>query len=518
MHDCYAVYYEFEGARFFNAVLKPEKEGKFPVILFRTPYVDAYEDAEESKAVEDEHANFLPFVNAGFAVILQHCRGRGKSGGDCIPYIHEREDSNAMLDWVRTLPFYNGSIYLKGSSYCTSVWYAAAPYAGDIKGALFSVQISDRYPVCYTNGILKKELHGSWYVRMYKAKSHLEKHYTGDTLDRLPLTGVTKEIFGEYADDFEELIRHPDPKDGFWSTRYGGGETKDAEKKAHFPMLFASSWFDIYTGGMFALWDGLPEENKARSAFVVSAYNHGDSESSSPIKFPNGSRNEQFPLWEVAWFSYLEHGGDSPFPLGQVTYYTLFENVWRTDARLGFSAVLKLPLGDGVAEYDYDPAKAPGFAGGLSRNFGGAAYQDKPGSRDDIVTVYTAPFTNETVIRGRMRAKLTVSTDCEDTCFLVRVSIEKPGGDYGLRDDITSVLFQHPGYTPGSTTELDFVFDEISLKIVAGERLRIDLASADKTHYVRHTNRKGLFSAQTEARVAHNRIDLSESFLVLPIA
>lgn len=96
------------------------------------------------------------------------------------------------------------------------------------------------------------------------------------------------------------------------------------------------------------------------------------------------------------------------------------------------------------------------------------------------------------------------------------MSIEKADGDYGLRDDITSVLHQCPDYNASEWTELDFTMDEISFMISKGERLRIDIASADSNHFVRHTNMKGLFSTQTAARTAHNKVDLEKSFIVLP--
>ena len=116
-----------------------------------------------------------------------------------------------------------------------------------------------------------------------------------------------------------------------------------------------------------------------------------------------------------------------------------------------------------------------------------------------------------------MKAKLTVKSDCEDTCFYVRISIEKEEGDFGLRDDITSLCYQLRDYKPNSYVCLDFEFDEHAFLVKKGERLRIDLASADNAHYVRHTNQKGLFSEQTTAKVAHNTIDLKNSKLVLPI-
>ena len=116
-----------------------------------------------------------------------------------------------------------------------------------------------------------------------------------------------------------------------------------------------------------------------------------------------------------------------------------------------------------------------------------------------------------------MSAKLSVKSDCEDTCFYIRVSIEKENGDYGLRDDITSLCYQLGEYIPDAVVTLDFDFDEHAFVIRKGERLRVDISSADNEHYVRHTNQKGLYSEQTTAKIAHNTVYLQKSFLTLPV-
>ena len=97
-----------DGARIFTAVCLPSAEGTFPVVLCRSPYVDSEQELAESEVCErlaDAHRNWL---DGGYAVVYQHCRGRGKSSGDCIPYINEREDGLSLQDWIRNQPFYNG--------------------------------------------------------------------------------------------------------------------------------------------------------------------------------------------------------------------------------------------------------------------------------------------------------------------------------------------------------------------------------------------------------------------------
>ena len=167
--------------------------------------------------------------------------------------------------------------------------------------------------------------------------------------------------------------------------------------------------------------------------------------------------------------------------------------------------------------YVYNPFDAPTFKGGLSRAFGGTVYQDKPNSRHDIVSLYSEPFEKDTCVKGKMSAELTVKSDCQDTCFYIRLSIEKENGDYGLRDDITSLCYQLGDYKPDSVVTLKFDFDEHAFLIGKGERLRIDISSADNAHYVRHTNQKGLYSEQTTAKTAHNTVYLQKSSLTLPV-
>lgn len=513
-------YVESDNVKLFTVVLLPDSTDKFPVVIVRSPYVDKYEnEKEENIAIEYLNEN-KEWLKRGYAVVIQHCRGRGKSEGDCIPYINEREDGLALQEWVRKQKFYNGELFLKGGSYLTSVHYATAPFAEDIKGAIFGIQDSERYNICYRNGFFKKALHGSWYVKMYKAKSHMKKNFTTGSFDILPMKDFTKTVFGESIEDFDEMLKAPNPDNEFWNTRFGGNDARNATNNVKFPVLFTTGFYDIYTGGIFDMWKNMSQDSRKMSALVVSPYNHNDGcDTENSITFPKGKRCEQFGnLYEIEWFDYIRGiNAISPFETGKITYYNLFENKWKTDSFLKSDDEIKIKLGNTDVSYVYNPYDAPRFKGGLSRTFGGTVFQDKPNSRYDIISVYTKPFDDDIFVKGKMSAKLSVKSDCEDTCFYIRVSIEKEKGDYGLRDDITSLCYQLGDYKPDTVAELNFDFDEHAFLIKKGERLRIDISSADNEHYVRHTNQKGLYSEQTTAKIAHNTVYLQNSFLSLPV-
>lgn len=522
MPHTYCTYVESEGEQLFTAVSLPDKDGTFPIVLARSPYVDELADMTEEELCDHYASAYAGWNAAGYAVVSQHCRGRGKSTGDCIPYIHEREDGLALQEWARHQPFYAGELYLNGGSYCGTVHYVTAPFASDIKGAVLEVQDQDRYNCNYRNGFYKMGLHGGWYVDMYKKqramRGELTKSYTPDCYKMLPLINFSQSVLGEKAEDFDAILMHPDRDDPFWKeTRFGGAEAIGAINGANIPILLITGFYDIYTGGVFDMWKQLDAPTKTQSALIVHPYAHSGSKEHQPVEFPNGEVVEQFGDATRLWFDAIRGKADFPVETGKVTYYELYGNRWRTDDFAPPADTRVIPLGEGEHTYVYNPYAPASFRGGLSANFGGTAWQDPPNSRYDILSIYTAPFETDTVIKGQMTARLCVRSDCEDTCFYVRVSLAKADGDLGLRDDITAISGVAPDYNAGDEVMLDLTFDDHAFVVKAGEKLRVDISSSAFGLYVPHTNNRGHFALQTTAKIAHNTVVLDKSALTLPI-
>jgi len=506
-----------DSAPLFTVISLPHKGERFPTVIFRSPYVDAMQEMDEEEICRQYAQSDEAWLAHGYATVHQHCRGRGRSGGDCVPYIYEREDGLALQAWIRTQPFYNGELYLCGGSYTASVHFVTAPFAPDIKGAVLEKQDCERYNCNYRNGFYKMGLHGGWYVGMYKKKSDLRKSYAPEAYHMLPLHDFSRTVLGEAAKDFDEILRHPDRNDPFWQTRFGGGEAHDAIKHAGIPILLVTGFYDIYTGGVFDMWNGLDDATRSCSALMVHPYGHSAKAAGEPVAFPNAEPKEAFERYEIAWMDYVRGKGHPPVSLGKVTYYPSFGKGWHCDDFAPAQDTLTFPLGEGSCTYRYNPYAPASFRGGLSANFGSNAYQDPPGKRYDILTFYTPAAEQDMCIKGKMTARLCVKSSCEDTCFYIRLSLVTADGDYGLRDDIQQLSNFYPHYTPGEEVTLDFSFDEHAFVIHAGEKLRIDVSSSAFPHYVRHTNRRGLFSEQTTAQIADNTVICDRSVLTLPI-
>ncbi len=511
-------YLNVDGAELFTVVSLPQKSGVFPTVIMRSPYVDEEEFLSEEEICQNKLDEYKEWNENGYAVVFGHCRGRGKSTGDCIPYINEREDSLFLQEWIRKQPFYNGELFLFGRSYTSSVHFVTAPFAEDIKGAVLQVQDCERYNCNYRNGFYKMGLHGGWYIMsMYKQKSIKEKNFTTESFNMLPLLDLSKTVFQEAAEDFDEILKHPNRNDAFWKTRYGGGEAHNAIKHANIPILLVTGFYDLYTGGIFDMWNSLDSDTKSKSSLIVHPFDHSRTGEGQPIEFENGHIEENIVPNSIKWFDSVLGKCEPPFEKQKVTYYKLFDNCWCCDDFAETEQCIKFVLGDKAVSYEYNPQNPATFNGGLSTNFGGSAWQDKPNSRNDIITLYTNAFSEDTFVKGKMKAKLKVKSNCEDTCFYIRISLCKEEGDFGLRDDINQISNFSDAYVPNTEIYMDFSFDEHAFVIKKGEKLRIDISSSAFPHYVRHTNNKGLFSAQTNTKTAINTVMLKDSYIEIPI-
>ena len=268
----------------------------------------------------------------------------------------------------------------------------------------------------------------------------------------------------------------------------------------------------LSVGGVFKMWQEMRRETCAKSAVLVSPYNHGDGyHKELGVAFPNGKRREGFGEgYQIAWFDHIRSGSPIPFEKGVVSYYRAFENNWASDFYKTATKPMEISLGRGECTFVYDPKDPPAL-----REEG--VFAEDLSQRRDIVTLCTKPFEKNTFVKGQMKVKLAVESSAPDTSFYVRISIQKPQYTYVLRHDITSLCYQLGDYVAGERVELQFTFDEYAFLIEAGERLQIDVTSTNDNGYVCHTNQKGAYYLQTDIQVATNKIDLDRSCLILPV-
>jgi putative CocE/NonD family hydrolase len=104
-----------DGVKLATDIYRPVGDGKFPVILERTPY-----NKNASRA------SSRAFVSHGYVFIAQDVRGRYASEGHWFPVRDDPKDGFDTAKWIGEQPWCDGSIGTLGSSYAGATQHALA--------------------------------------------------------------------------------------------------------------------------------------------------------------------------------------------------------------------------------------------------------------------------------------------------------------------------------------------------------------------------------------------------------
>src|SRR5258708_945578 len=99
-------------------ILLPSAKGKFPVLIYRTPY--------GKDSAQKEYKTFDKAVARGYAVIVQDVRGRYASDGEFVAYQNEGRDGFDTIEWAAKQPWCDGNVGTFGLSYPGAVQWLAA--------------------------------------------------------------------------------------------------------------------------------------------------------------------------------------------------------------------------------------------------------------------------------------------------------------------------------------------------------------------------------------------------------
>jgi uncharacterized protein len=99
-----------DGTRLATDVYLPPAPGRHPVVVSRMPY----DKASAWMAVDRIAPRYL---ERGYVFVAQDVRGKFRSEGETMPFVHEVEDTYDTLDWVVGQPWSDGAVAMTGDSY-----------------------------------------------------------------------------------------------------------------------------------------------------------------------------------------------------------------------------------------------------------------------------------------------------------------------------------------------------------------------------------------------------------------
>ncbi len=506
-----------DGKKLATDIYLPVGQGKFPVILVRTPY--------NKIGVEGFG---LDGVKRGYAVVVQDTRGRWASEGENLPFIGDgwwegHQDGADTLEWLVRQTWCNGKIGTWGGSALGITQLGMAGTGTKLVAAQQIVVGSPNfYPyLTFPGGVFKKAMIEDWLAAT--------KHEANAT---------------------QLWIAHP-TFDAFWkqfdlNSRWG---------KVNTPAVHLGGWYDIFGQGTIDSFVGYQTKGGAgargKQFLVMGPWTHGVLQNKAgELTFPNGNRPPHQVSDTWVWFDYRLKGIQNAFAdMPAVTYYVMGDtsdakapgNVWRTaDAwppmptkatPLYFAQEKKLmlsrPKQAANFTYAYDPANPTPTAGGPQLTLPpGAVEQGKVESRSDVLVFTSETLAEPLEVTGRVTAKLWVSSAAPDTDFTVKLCDVYPDGrSYNLCEGILRARFRK-GFDrevflkAGEIVPIEIDLWSTSVIFNKGHRLRVQVASSSFPGYDPNPNTGAGFRANAEKRATQNTLYTGSkhpSHLLLPV-
>lgn len=515
----------------------PDGGGPFPAIIHRTPY----------------NAGFSGFrdVEAGYAVVMQDCRGRHDSDGQFAPF-REAEDGYDTLAWVRGQAWCDGRLGMIGGSYTASTQLAAAwMNPPGLKAITPRVMGRDPFKdMLYQNGVFNLALCTGWGFGVSGRTSQGGVGIDWPRIFRhLPLITMAEEA-GYQLPYFREWLSHP-VHDKYWA---------ELSVEAHYarfnlPILHMGGWYDLYGDGLLRNYAGIRKHGgpvaRAHQKLIVGPWGHGlNTRSFGQLDFGSQAVTDLDGMearWLERWVLEKANGIDNEPP---VRIFVMGTNVWRDEREWPLARARELALrlasggranslhGDGLLAADppqgavtdtyvYHPENPVPIAGGCVLGPCAGPQDHAPIERRDDVLVFTGPELREPLeVTGFVKTILHVASDAVDTDFIARLCDVHPDGrsiilsDGIIRTRFREGLDREVMMEPGRIYELEIEMNATSNTFLPGHRVRLEITSSCFPRFNRNLNTGEPIATGTRMQCARQTIHHSRahpSRLILPV-
>jgi len=540
-------------------VYRPKADGKFPVLLQRTPY---------------NKSNGVTFgVRAaarGFVVIFQDVRGRYSSEGEWYTFKHEPDDGYDSVEWAAALPYSNGKVGMFGGSYVGATqMLAAIAHPPHLAGILPVVTASNYHENwTYQGGAFEQWFNESWtsglaqdtFNRTVQKDSNAllgmwKLPLTSYPLFNLPEPSTNLSSTSDLAPYFLDWLAHPS-YDDYW---------KSVSIEEHFadiqvPALTVAAWYDIFQGGSLRNYSGTRahgvEAARAGQRLLVIIGGHaGGGQKIGEVDF--GPAAAQFNEDDVnlSWYEFLLKGVQNEFAKEKpVKIFVMGRNEWREEddwplARAqstkyflhsaGNANSLRgagnlstvAPRAEQPDRYVYDPSNpVPTVGGPLCCDSGhlapGPRDQRAVESRDDVLIYSTLAFAQDTEVTGPISLELFVKSSAVDTDFTAKlVDVAPDGFAQNLTEGILRARYRDSQekptlMNPGQVYKITVDLWSTSNVFLKGHVLRLEVSSSNFPRFDRNLNTGEALGSTRNFVSATNSIyhDAEHpSALVLPI-
>ena len=537
-----------DGVKLYGDLYRPAREGKFPVLIIRTPY---------GVQRDGSHENLIKFAQHGYAVYFQDVRGRYESEGQWDPFRNEANDGYDTIEWAAKQPWSNGKVGLEGGSYLGHVQWAAASQSPPSLVTMFpAVASTDIYKNWLTHGgAFRLSFNYGWgVVRMPNRIMlpqfwHTEKFAPAELkyekiLRHVPLTDIDLQSAGREVPHFRDWVKHQS-YDQYWKS------ISDEERfeKVKVPTHTSGGWYDIFLNGTINGFTGMrrtggTEKARKESKMIIGAWGHGPSQKFGDVDFGPSANRDMFDR-QLRWYNHYLKGEDNGFdrePPVEIFYMGI--NKWHyaqdwplpgtkfTPYYLSGERALSATKasGAGIDKYAYDPNNPVPTLGGTNccgtPTVAGPRDQRPIESRKDVLVYTSEALTAPVAIAGPVKMKLFAATDGKDTDWMVKlVDVYPDGFAMNIAEGILRARFRN-GLDKMELLEPNRVYEfEVDMAGTAnvfqpGHRIRIDITSSNFPQFDRNPNTGEDLGVSNKFRVAAQSVHhggTQASHILLPV-
>lgn len=542
-----------DGANLLTDIYLPPRGGPFPVILSRTPY-----GTKTKLAFQPALGNF--FAKNGIGYVAQNVRGRFGSDGAFNAYFdgHEIPDAYDTVDWIVSQEWSNGIVGVMGESYGAYTALAAVASGHSAIKALSSANISVAGETRVLDGVYSLQGSGLWTLQVDDAEHGQFQDTRFVDLKHLPLITM-----GEAHGLRDVLWR--ERVTGFLEGSAAGRERAlDAYEKIQVPALHFGGWYDIFTRGTIATWEGIKLYGGDADAsemqwLVLGPWDHQSHAARFSVPEPRTSIGRRdvgsqavstYRDSLLEFFTYFLKREDNGFiDLPRVQYYNIGDNDWRydeqwppRDSRLrslffhsegnavsaddGFLDFVP-PRNEPVDSYTYDPNDPVTISGGTNIWSRAADLPDRAGllKRNDVLSYETGALLNDMDISGPVSVEIYASSSAVDTDFTAALVDVYPDGyslliaEGMLRASFRDKDAEPTPIEPGEIYTFRIDLWATSYTVPAGHKLRVEISSSNFPRFARNLNNGEPFGMSDRVEIAEQTIYHSSQYpsrLVLP--
>jgi uncharacterized protein len=504
-----------------DVVLPPGRPA--PAVLMRTPY---------GRGGERQSNRAGLYAKAGYAFVTMDVRGRGDSDGRFEPYRNDGPDGADVIGWIAAQDWCDGAVATFGGSYPGRIqWLTALHQPPALAAMVCLVTPSDPF-VEWPTGV-PDLMHIHWF-RMTDGRA---VQYTGDTdwmkvYAHRPLLTMD-EAAGFVSANWREELRHRTLDEWWEPVRY-----QHRIGEVDVPVLHISGWYDDEEIGTPANFAAMTAAGRAGQRLLMGPWGHavnttrqlGDIDFGPDAlidldahvltfldEHVRGITPEPVPAPVRIFVMGAGEWRDETSwpPAGAATSVFHLASGGRANSRFGDGRLQREPVSEQQPpdEWRHDPDRpVPFITGEGSGQIGGPDDYLGVEGRGDVLVYSSEPLAEPLELIGPVTLVAHVATSAADTDVTAKLIDVHPNGfAQRLCDGMVRLRYRN-GFaaaepvTPGEVYEVRIVMWDTCVRLEAGHRVRVEVASSAFPKFDVNLGTGGDMFSETEGVQATNRI------------